>query len=297
MAFCDKKNPPEYTDQIRKWDRETMADGQEMAVEIEQLFNNTYYNKKHLEEATNSIGQPNGIAQLDAAGKVPESQLPPQQEIQDATLSQKGIVQLSNDTDSLDDTKAVTPSALYHIRRNTSLLGTPTAPQASLGNNSIQIANTAFVYDEIRNKIFLTSKLSAIKKVSGLNCLDFTQSYELRSTRLATASHITYGPVWRNNSGNPICVIIQLHLEFGEVATNEYPLRKIAVQIGTSLNSTSTYATLLYRDEWHKFQIYEGKAYTCFGVVPTGCWILPSCELYASDVLYNQECTFSIAEF
>lgn len=57
MAFCDKKNPPEYTDQIRKWDRETLADGQEMAVEIEQLFNNTYHNKKHLEEVTNSIGQ------------------------------------------------------------------------------------------------------------------------------------------------------------------------------------------------------------------------------------------------
>ena len=45
MAFCDIKNPPEYTAEIRKWDRETLADGQEMAVEIEQLFNNTFYNK------------------------------------------------------------------------------------------------------------------------------------------------------------------------------------------------------------------------------------------------------------
>lgn len=46
MAFCNVKNPPEYTAEIRKWDRETRADGQGMAVEIEQLFNNTYYNKE-----------------------------------------------------------------------------------------------------------------------------------------------------------------------------------------------------------------------------------------------------------
>ncbi|MFR3729185.1 hypothetical protein [Lacrimispora sp.] len=45
MAFCNVKNPPEYTTDIRKWDRDTLADGQEMAVEIEQLFNNTFYNK------------------------------------------------------------------------------------------------------------------------------------------------------------------------------------------------------------------------------------------------------------
>ncbi|MDR2024013.1 MAG: hypothetical protein LBQ71_12420 [Hungatella sp.] len=45
MAFCDVKNPPEFTTDIRKWDREMLADGNEMAVEIEQLFNNTFYNK------------------------------------------------------------------------------------------------------------------------------------------------------------------------------------------------------------------------------------------------------------
>lgn len=45
MTFCDVKNPPEYTTEIRKWDRDTLADGQELAVEIEQLFNNTFYNK------------------------------------------------------------------------------------------------------------------------------------------------------------------------------------------------------------------------------------------------------------
>lgn len=45
MAFCNVKNPPEYTTEIRKWDRETWADGREMGNGIEQLFNNTYYNK------------------------------------------------------------------------------------------------------------------------------------------------------------------------------------------------------------------------------------------------------------
>lgn len=45
MAFCDMKNPPEFSNEVRKWDRETLADGQELAVEIEQLFNNTLYNK------------------------------------------------------------------------------------------------------------------------------------------------------------------------------------------------------------------------------------------------------------
>nr|DAL84456.1 MAG TPA: hypothetical protein [Caudoviricetes sp.] len=49
MAFCDVKNPPEFTTEIRKWNRETLADGQEMAVEIEQLFNNSFYNKDQLE--------------------------------------------------------------------------------------------------------------------------------------------------------------------------------------------------------------------------------------------------------
>lgn len=50
MAFCDIKNPPEYSTEIRKWDRDTLADGQEMAVEIQQLFNNTFYNKSVLEQ-------------------------------------------------------------------------------------------------------------------------------------------------------------------------------------------------------------------------------------------------------
>lgn len=50
MAFLDVKNPPDYTTEIRKWDRDTLADGREMAVELEQIFNNTFYNKRVFEE-------------------------------------------------------------------------------------------------------------------------------------------------------------------------------------------------------------------------------------------------------
>lgn len=55
MAFCNVNNPPEYSMEIRKWDRDTLADGQEMAVEIEQLFNNTFYNKMVQEQHENPI--------------------------------------------------------------------------------------------------------------------------------------------------------------------------------------------------------------------------------------------------
>lgn len=53
MAFCEMKNPPEFSSEVRKWDRETLADGQELAVEIEQLFNNTLYNKSQNEKLRN----------------------------------------------------------------------------------------------------------------------------------------------------------------------------------------------------------------------------------------------------
>lgn len=45
MEFCKIKNPPEYTPEVEHWTRDTDADGDQMAVVIEQLLNNTYYNK------------------------------------------------------------------------------------------------------------------------------------------------------------------------------------------------------------------------------------------------------------
>jgi hypothetical protein len=45
MEFCKIKNPPEYTLEVEHWTRDTDADGDQMAVVIEQLLNNTFYNK------------------------------------------------------------------------------------------------------------------------------------------------------------------------------------------------------------------------------------------------------------
>ena len=49
MGYVNIKNPPEYTDQIPKWDRQTLADGEAMGQVIEQLANNGAYLKKELE--------------------------------------------------------------------------------------------------------------------------------------------------------------------------------------------------------------------------------------------------------
>ncbi|EEV5572869.1 phage tail protein [Escherichia coli] len=73
---------------------------------------------------------------------------------QDASTTQKGLVQLSSATKSDSETMAATPKAVKSIKdladtkapiESPSLTGTPTAPTAAQGTNSTQIANTAFV--------------------------------------------------------------------------------------------------------------------------------------------------------
>ncbi|GCH37573.1 phage tail fiber protein [Escherichia coli] len=73
---------------------------------------------------------------------------------QDASTTQKGLVQLSSATNSNSETMAATPKAVKSIKdladtkapiESPSLTGTPTAPTAAQGTNSTQIANTAFV--------------------------------------------------------------------------------------------------------------------------------------------------------
>lgn len=49
MGFIPVKNPPEFTEEVEQWTRETDADGVEMAKEIEKLLNNTIYNKSKTE--------------------------------------------------------------------------------------------------------------------------------------------------------------------------------------------------------------------------------------------------------
>ncbi|EIH8944203.1 tail fiber protein [Escherichia coli] len=73
---------------------------------------------------------------------------------QDASTTQKGLVQLSSEINSDSETMAATPKAVKSVKdladtkapiESPSLTGTPTAPTAAQGTNSTQIANTAFV--------------------------------------------------------------------------------------------------------------------------------------------------------
>ncbi|WP_337084031.1 tail fiber protein [Escherichia coli] len=73
---------------------------------------------------------------------------------QDASTTQKGLVQLSSATNSDSETMAATPKAVKSVKEladtkapieSPSLTGTPTVPTAAQGTNSTQIANTAFV--------------------------------------------------------------------------------------------------------------------------------------------------------
>ncbi|EPY6270051.1 phage tail protein, partial [Escherichia coli] len=73
---------------------------------------------------------------------------------QDASTTQKGLVQLSSETNSDSETMAATPKAVKSVKdladtkapiESPSLTGTPTAPTAAQGTNSTQIATTAYV--------------------------------------------------------------------------------------------------------------------------------------------------------
>ncbi|MFS2305996.1 phage tail protein [Escherichia coli] len=72
----------------------------------------------------------------------------------DASLTAKGLVQLSNATNSTSETLAATPKAVKAVMDETNkkaplnspaLTGTPTTPTAQQGTNNTQIASTAFV--------------------------------------------------------------------------------------------------------------------------------------------------------
>ena len=74
--------------------------------------------------------------------------------VQDASTTQKGLVQLSSETNSDSETMAATPKAVKSVKdladtkapiESPSLTGTPTAPTAAQGTNNTQIATTAYV--------------------------------------------------------------------------------------------------------------------------------------------------------
>lgn len=55
MRYCNIADPPVYTEEIERWDRETDADGEAMGGVIEQLLNNDHYAR----EAINRLlGEP-----------------------------------------------------------------------------------------------------------------------------------------------------------------------------------------------------------------------------------------------
>lgn len=56
MNNCEIKSPPVFSQKIPKWDRNTYADGNAMGAVIEQLFNNTVYNKEELKAKTDAEG-------------------------------------------------------------------------------------------------------------------------------------------------------------------------------------------------------------------------------------------------
>lgn len=55
MANCVIGDPPVFSEEIVKWDKQTDADGQAMGQVIEQLLNNTVYNKQAAERAKSYV--------------------------------------------------------------------------------------------------------------------------------------------------------------------------------------------------------------------------------------------------
>lgn len=49
MANCAIKNPPEFALEVPRWDKGTRDNGIEMSAPLEEIFNNTVYNKAKIE--------------------------------------------------------------------------------------------------------------------------------------------------------------------------------------------------------------------------------------------------------
>lgn len=216
----------------------------------------------------------------------------------EASLTQKGIVQLSNSTTSTDETMAATPKAVNDIKVNTALTGIPTAPTPSNGDHSTRIATTQFMYSRLNNRVFIRATLSEVTDVNGTSYLNFTQNYqgrqEVSTVGLTQAIHGIYGLVWKNSTANPIYVMINFLLRFSDVSSNS--LRYIAIDTGLSYGSGTLYENLLYFEEWYTFKGNECKIYTCVGAIPAGGWIVPSVRTVKGDVIDLRGTKFDIVE-
>ncbi len=54
-SYCEIKNPAEYTENVRRWNNDTLASGSEMGADIEALMNNIAYVKSMVEELNGNI--------------------------------------------------------------------------------------------------------------------------------------------------------------------------------------------------------------------------------------------------
>ena len=90
----------------------------------------------------NKAGASDGLATLDATGKVPASQLnvsaPP-----DATTTQKGVVQLSNSTTSTSEALAATPKAVKTVDDK---VGTLSSLNTAAKDNLVNAVNELFTF-------------------------------------------------------------------------------------------------------------------------------------------------------
>lgn len=55
MGNFEIQDPPIFQTDIKKWSRETNADGDEMGLDMEKVFNNTIYNKAQTEKNKKEI--------------------------------------------------------------------------------------------------------------------------------------------------------------------------------------------------------------------------------------------------
>ena len=55
MGNFEIQDPPIFQTDITKWSRETNADGDEMGLDMEKVFNNTIYNKAQTEKNKKEI--------------------------------------------------------------------------------------------------------------------------------------------------------------------------------------------------------------------------------------------------
>lgn len=55
MANCVIKNPPEFALEVPKWDKGTRDNGIEMSEPLEEIFNNTMYNKAEIERLEGTL--------------------------------------------------------------------------------------------------------------------------------------------------------------------------------------------------------------------------------------------------